>query len=348
MGEYSSYCFYIKRIVLFLVLQDALYFFHSTCSIHFFIHMKAYRPLSSSLELFLVPSYAWNMTTYHPIGSYHTHSTFCDGLTTIEDMVNQAHAHQVAAVGISSHAPCPEHNVPALAAERFPEYLAEIHRLRELYKGSLEVYAALEGEFMEKSGKLWGSEYSSHLDYTIGSVHAIYHDASSCYLNVDGPLEQFEALLHERFGGRIQEFVTYYYKLQERMLAEHSFTFLGHCDLITKHNRNKKYFDPDESWYRRLTNSFLETVADCNVMVEVNTGGVSRGYTSDFYPSAAMRKTCHSLGIPMLVSSDAHEAKNVVFGFSQAFEDLKAAGYTHHQVLLGGKWESIEIGSIAN
>lgn len=279
----------------------------------------------------------------HKLGSYHTHSLYCDGISSIRDMVEAAVSHGMCALGMSSHAPCPEHHVPCLATEAFPAYLDEIRSLAQEYTGKIEVYAALECEYMERSGILWGMEYQDKLDYVIGSVHSIYRDAASRPLSVDGPLEQFEALLYEKFGGRIQDFTAYYFELEKRMIKDYRFDFLGHCDLITKHNRSNRYFNPDEPWYRRQVDSLLETAALHDVRVEVNTGGVSRGYTEDFYPSAYMRKRCHELGIPMLVTSDAHAPQNVAFGFDKAFSDLKKAGYTHHELFLGGRWESVAI-----
>ncbi|AEC02833.1 histidinol-phosphatase [Parasphaerochaeta coccoides] len=277
-------------------------------------------------------------------GSYHTHSLYCDGNDSIRDMVDAATSQGMAALGMSSHAPCPEHNVPCLAAEAFPVYLDEIRTLGKEYTGTIKVYAAMECEYMDRSSILWGMEYQDRLDYVIGSVHSMYHDPASRPFSIDGPVEQFEALLHEKFSGRIQDFSAYYYELQKRMIKDFRFDFLGHCDLITKHNRNNKYFNPDEPWYRRQVDSMLETAALHNVRVEVNTGGVSRGYSTDFYPSAYMRKRCHDVGISMVVTSDAHAAKNVAFGFEQAFGCLKEAGYTCHDVFTDGQWESVEIG----
>ena len=68
----------------------------------------------------------------------HTHSTFCDGAGTPEQMVAAALGKGFAALGFSSHSDM----VTDIGA-----YKSEIRRLREKYAGRIRILCGIEAEY---------------------------------------------------------------------------------------------------------------------------------------------------------------------------------------------------------
>lgn len=67
--------------------------------------------------------------------------------------------------------------------------------------------------------------------------------------------------------------------------------------------------------------------------MEVNTGGVYRGYRKDFYPGAWLLGEWNKLGGRVIITADAHDAAALTFGFDEAAAAIKAAGFTALTVL---------------
>lgn len=227
--------------------------------------------------------------------------------------------------------------------EDFPYYLEEIDRLRTLYRDRIEIYAGLELDFLEDTEELVGNEYRDQIDYTIASVHVMKHAKSDAYLAIDGPIEEFETLLNDNFHGSMQQFAGHYFTLVERMMSLYSFDLLGHCDVIKKRNGKLTYFDPSAPWYPKLTSHLLKVAKKHKVRIEVNTGGIARGAIQETYPSMEMIAECAALGIPLTLSSDAHQSSHIDFYFSQADDQLVQAGYRSLDVLQHGMWQSVSI-----
>ena len=73
----------------------------------------------------------------------HCHTTFDDGADTPEAMVNAAVSAGLTSLGISAHSPVPG-EVWCVSEENEPRFKAELHRLREKYRGLIDVYCGLE------------------------------------------------------------------------------------------------------------------------------------------------------------------------------------------------------------
>ena len=85
---------------------------------------------------------------------------------------------------------------------------------------------------------------------------------------------------------------------------------LGHFDLIKKNN--KGLFDEEAPWYREAVHETVEALAASSVMVEVNTGGVTRGFREDFYPSLWIVELMRSKGVRITVNSELQPVGSVV------------------------------------
>ena len=67
--------------------------------------------------------------------------------------------------------------------------------------------------------------------------------------------------------------------------------------------------------------------------LEINTGGVARGYRTDFYPAPFLLERWRELGGKVILTADAHSTENLLFGFEQAAEYAKTAGFSQAVVL---------------
>ena len=164
--------------------------------------------------------------------------------------------------------------------------------------------------------------------------------ASGLWYGVDGPDSEFLHLLDNVFHGDIRAMVKEYFRLEKELLREHSFDILGHCDLMKKKNRDGRYFDESSSWYREESLSLLEAVAAKGVIMEVNTGGIARGYHPEFYPGLWMLEKAAGMGIPVTLNSDAHNPEKISTSFSESLSIIRQAGYTGLSLFQGGRWST--------
>ena len=89
---------------------------------------------------------------------YHVHTRFCDGKNTPEEMVLKAIEKGMEALGFSAHSYTFFDESYCLKRERYNEYKAEINRLKEKYKGTIDVYCGIEMD-MFSHDTLVGYEY---------------------------------------------------------------------------------------------------------------------------------------------------------------------------------------------
>src|SRR3954464_1949233 len=110
------------------------------------------------------------------LGNYHTHSRWCDGQGEIAEVIEAAIGAGLSQVGISSHAPVPFAASYALPLADLPGYRAEVLRLREVYRGRIDVLLSLEFDALPQLLPFNRELLSHGFDYGIGSVHFLDAD----------------------------------------------------------------------------------------------------------------------------------------------------------------------------
>ena len=95
------------------------------------------------------------------------------------------------------------------------------------------------------------------------------------------------------------------------------FDIIGHPDIIRKFNGVLRYFDESADWYNEELRLTADAFAASGKIVEVNTGGISRGWIDDAYPSPAFRALLRERGVRFILSSDAHSAAAVDCAFDR-------------------------------
>src|ERR1019366_4895385 len=87
--------------------------------------------------------------------SFHTHSSFCDGAGTIEDVVQAAIRAGLHDLGISSHAPLPfdtEWNMPLV---RLQEYVVQVRELQAQYRDRIAIWLGAELDYIPGDAVRW-------------------------------------------------------------------------------------------------------------------------------------------------------------------------------------------------
>lgn len=238
----------------------------------------------------------------------HTHSTWCDGKNTPEEMIQAAIERNFSTLGFSSHVMLPEEPYDwMLTREKLPRYVAEIRALAEKYKDKIQVLCGVEADYVPGGATPDRSVYAPYgIDYIIGSVHFV-RAADNALVCVDESPEALAAGLRDHYDGNAEAFVRDYYREVREMLRRYDFDILGHVDLVTKFNEKHPYFDETADWYADEVRETIAAIREAKKTVELNAGGIARGWRTEFYPS---RRFCAELSafndIDYILSSDAH------------------------------------------
>ncbi len=118
----------------------------------------------------------------------------------------------------------------------------------------------------------------------------------------------------------------------------------GQFDVMT-HSDLPKSFGPLPST-ATLTWAY-DTIADAlqqaNVCVEISTAGL-RKPAQELYPAQPLLERYYARGVPIVISSDAHEPVHVGFAFDQAVQAAVDAGYSEVMDIKGRDRRAVPIG----
>ena len=257
------------------------------------------------------------------------HTTWCDGKETPEAMVQAALERGFVAIGFSSHVLLPFSDPWTLRPDNVDAYVADIRALAGKYKDRIKILCGMEADFITGRTRPDRSVYARlGLDYIIGSVHEVVAPGGE-RVPVDHKPELLADGIAARFGGDAQAFVRAYFAAQREMAATCDFDIIGHPDLVRKFNGTLRYFDETADWYREELILTADAFAASGKLVEVNTGGISRGWIDDAYPSPFFRQLLRERGVRFILGSDAHSAAAIDCAFDR-FGD--AEDYVHSPV----------------
>jgi len=283
--------------------------------------------------------------------SMHTHTLFCDGKDDIETMCRVAYEKKIRAIGFSAHAPIARKTGIKtewhLSDDLLDEYIEQALEAKRRWQGKLSVFLGLEVDYIKGLRSAVDSDIKAlNLDYLIGSVHYLIPTNGAEPFTVDGPPEEFTKGLNEGFGGDAQALMNCYYEAMAEMTAMGGFEILGHADLVKKNCNDKKLW-PEESEACRQK-EIAAAAAAAGITVEANTGGINRGKIRDVYPSLSFLRLFREYEVPVIITSDAHQAEDIDGNYNTALQTLICADFKEHVIFLGknnGKalWEKINI-----
>lgn len=264
----------------------------------------------------------------------HTHSTYCDGRDTPEEMVLTAIEKGFGSIGFSGHAYIPFSTYGNITVERAHLCNEEVRRLKEKYKDQIQIFCGLEVDYYSEID-LTG------YDYLIGSFH--YFKLGDEYVGFDRSAEECRRIVDTYFGGDGLAFAKEYYRQIAALPEKGKFDILGHFDLIAKNIEADRFFDQNSEEYLAAARGALEKMAGKIPYFEVNTGCIARGYRSYPYPTVPLMKELKKLGFLPVISSDCHDRNHLDCGFEEAERLLKESGFTHRYVLTEDGFQAVEI-----
>jgi histidinol-phosphatase (PHP family) len=287
------------------------------------------------------------------LSSLHTHTSFCDGRGEVEDFCRRAWEKGLHSLGFSAHAPLsPKTGLVSdwnLPEERLEDYLGAVREARERWAGRLRIYLGLEADYIAGlTGPLDGEYRLLGLDYLIGSVHYLVPPRGRPF-TVDGSPEEFAEGVRLGYGGDGEAAMAAYWDAVEGMIRAGGFEILGHLDLIKKNNHGGRWFKPQGELYReRLTRIAALSAGGEGPVVELNTGGLNRGRTTETYPSVPLLRLLLERGVPVIVTADAHQPGDLDGHYPEALAALREAGYRESLLFEGRengrpRWSSLPL-----
>lgn len=243
--------------------------------------------------------------------NYHTHTLFCDGKNTPEEMVLEAIRLGCPELGFSGHCYMPFYEDYCMTPQGNQEYIASVRELQEKYKDKIAIYLGVEQDY-------YSDAPTDGYDYVIGSVHYVYKNG--CYLSVDESRESQLETVEKFYNGDFYSFIEDYFAAVADVYRKTRCHIVGHFDLVKKFNGAHDLFDPQHPRYQAAAQKALDSLLSAPVILEVNAGGIAKGHTHELYPANDILAQWLRAGKPVLFSSDCHDAKQLLFGYD-AYEN---------------------------
>lgn len=144
-------------------------------------------------------------------------------------------------------------------------------------------------------------------DYKLVAIHDIDDICVCCS-------SRYEACF-SRFG--VAEMADKYFSLVKHAAQSRLFDCLAHLDVYKKYGL-RYYGNEILSVHRGRIESVLETMAQNNLGLEINTAALRRGH-SEYYPSMEIVNLARQAGVRIAaIGSDAHKPEEVAFDFEVA------------------------------
>ncbi|MCM1028558.1 MAG: histidinol-phosphatase [Pseudoflavonifractor sp.] len=270
------------------------------------------------------PSFQKILDELNPARPYtlHSHTQWCDGRATIDEMARAAHLAGMTHYGLSPHSPIPLPSSCNMSRTAVLEYLAEGARLKDEYEGKMKILLSMEIDYLSPQWSPAAEFFQDlPLDYRIGSVHFIPNQKGE-YSDIDGSPQRFAAYLADRFGGDLRYVVDTFFDQTEAMIAAGGFDIIGHFDKI---GYNASTIEPGIDrlpWYSRRMESLIRAIIDGGIAVEINTKAYPK--TGRFFPAVEWWPVLIEARVPLVINSDAHFPELINAGRSEALAFLSA------------------------
>ena len=260
------------------------------------------------------------------ITNYHTHTQFCDGKSTAEEMVLAALEKGFSVLGFSGHGYTHYHH--AYCMRDTAGYRAEIMRLKEKYKNDIEIYMGCEED-------MYHPQYRADFEYILGSSH--YVRRGGVYAPVDSSPETMRFAL-SLFDGDTRAMAESYYSNFVRYIKKRKPDIIGHYDLLTKFEEKEPFGFFDDPEYHEIAEKYVREALRADCIFEVNTGAISRNWRTLPYPHDNLLRIIKAEGGKITITSDCHQAENLDCFFAETRDILRDVGFEHTYVLHRGEW----------
>lgn len=262
------------------------------------------------------------------LSNAHTHTTFCDGRNTPQEMLDQAKKLGFVSLGFSGHGFQGFDEAHSMSPAIQQEYAQTIRSLRDANredKSAPRIWLGIEedsltpAEFRESNRR--------ELDYVIVSTHYFTKDFNGQLVCVDAFPEILHKYVRERFDGDYMAMVQEYYDIHVSALLSARTDIIGHFDLIRIYAASHNLFDENCPEYRRIALDALERAFPCGGILEINTGAIARGYLDNPYPTRELLSAWREMGGRITITSDCHFADKLNYAYPEMVRLAKACGF---------------------
>lgn len=266
----------------------------------------------------------------------HTHSTWCDGKDTLEDMAQAAIDLGFTDLGFTCHSPA-LFDPSCLGVQDERAYQAAVKKVQQELANKLTISLGLEWDY-------YSADPIDGYDYTVGSVH-YFPPRQGVFRSVDESPESLMQTLNEWYQGDKMLLVKDYYDTVVKHIHQNHSKIVGHFDLITKFNEKLPWLDEESSEYQatalQALNDVIDIIQTYDGMVEVNTGAISRNWRTSPYPNPFLLQQLKERGCPIIITSDSHETTTLTCHFHETKELLKQLGFTETMQLKDGIFQPV-------
>lgn len=264
----------------------------------------------------------------------HTHTVFCDGKNTPEEIVLKAIELGFDTIGFSGHSHTGLDIDWDMSREAASAYKQEIASLKKRYSDKIDILCGLEVEMFSDCD-------TSGYDYLIGSSHFI--KAGNRYLGVDDEPDTVRNIIDNYFNGDGMKYAKAYYENIAQLYKYGNFDIAGHFDLVAKYCETHNFFDVDSKEYKTAALESLYALSEKIRVFEVNTGAVARGWRTTPYPAPFILENLQKLGCTVILTSDCHDKNFLDCHYKEAVEYIKSCGFDSIGIMKNGKITEIKI-----
>lgn len=249
---------------------------------------------------------------------YHMHTVYCDGNDTPVEMIEAAIEKKMDAIGFSGHSYVDFDREWCMSPEGTKEYVREIRKRKEEYKGRIQVLLGLEQDYYSDIDR-------ADFDYIIGSVHYIRKDGN--YLTVDLGKDAVLKDVQTYYHGDIYAYLEDYFRLAGDVVRRTKCDIVGHFDLVMKFNQDNTMFDKEHPRYVKAYREAVDRILESDVLFEINMGAMIRGYRNAPYPDLKIMEYIRDGKGRFIFNSDSHQKDSLMYGFSEWKGYLREKGF---------------------
>ncbi|MBN2557950.1 MAG: histidinol-phosphatase [Clostridia bacterium] len=278
------------------------------------------------------------------VSDMHMHGDYSDGAGRLSDFADGAIEKGLMSVGFSDHAPVPVENTWSMKRSLLDEYINEANEIKTSGAYGIDIFTGLELDYIEDIDVRGYIGFEGlPLDFFLGSVHYVYSRRLGKHMEVDGTPDEFLFLVEEGFEGDAGKVFRTYYNNVRRMIRKYRPKIAAHLDLVSKNNVNFRFFDESGKEYMAEVEKTLDAIKENGVIVEINAGGMSRGYMKNPYPSGKILERCRDKGIRIALNSDAHRPADIAYGFCDIIKQIRLMGFREIMVFKNGEWTAFKL-----
>jgi histidinol-phosphatase (PHP family) len=279
------------------------------------------------------------------LSNAHTHTTYCDGVSTVEEQLSAARRLGFVSLGFSGHAAQGFDWQYCMSREAQRAYRAELSALQRRHAElglTPKIYVGLEQDGLTPPEDK--AKNRAEFDYIITATHYFPEPLLGAQVAVDGSPELLKRCVAERFGGDALAMAKAYYALNGAAAQNDAPDIVAHFDLVRRY-AGRLGLNTDAPEYRAAALAALERARRGGGVLEVNTGGIARGYDVTPYPAAFLLSAWRDMGGEVTLTSDCHDARYLDYAFEETLTMLRERGFSRVLRLGAGEalWEEVPL-----